>query len=126
MALTDIPGSITPQWSLSDRLIKARDFAGLDQTELADLTGISRASISAWENGHREPRRPGLLAIAFATGVPLQWLAGDDEICEKCGEPRSRCFCASAQVSGPVDDDELPQRRRCDVGHIADHLDYGA
>lgn len=118
MALTEIPESTTPEWTLPDRLAKARDFAGLDQAALADLTGISRASISAWENGHREPRRPGLLAIAFATGVPLQWLAGDPDICGECGNARSRCFCASAQVS----DSQLELELELLSGNRAAHM----
>lgn len=99
MAITDIPDAAAPQWTLADRLLKARVSAELEQHDLAELTGISRQSISNYERGKYVPRRPALLAIAFATGVPLQWLAGDADVCGECGNARSRCFCASAQVS---------------------------
>jgi transcriptional regulator with XRE-family HTH domain len=65
---------VIPEWTLADRLHKARKHAGYDQGELADAIGIARASLSAYENGHRTPRRPVLLSWAMATGVSLEWL----------------------------------------------------
>lgn len=62
-----------PEWTLADRLRKARESAGLEQTELAELAGISRATISAAENGAR-PARATLRLWALATGVPVTWL----------------------------------------------------
>jgi DNA-binding XRE family transcriptional regulator len=68
--------SAVPVWSLPDRLRKARLHAGLEQTELETMTGISRKSISNYENGYTEPNRPVLLSWALACNVPLDWLAG--------------------------------------------------
>ena len=69
---TDI-GAV-PTWTVADRLRKAREHAGLDQTELADLVGISRNTISNYERGQTAPKRPVLLAWSLATGVPRAWL----------------------------------------------------
>lgn len=67
-----------PEWTLGDRLRKAREAAGLSQTELADLAGISRRSISKYESDDARPKRPQLIAWAMATGVPLSWLQDGD------------------------------------------------
>lgn len=64
-----------PQWTLSDRLRKARENAGMEQEALARLTGLSRATISAAENGHRTPSKTSLSIWAMATGVSRDWLS---------------------------------------------------
>lgn len=63
-----------PTITLAHRLRIAREFAGLEQTELADRAEVSRASIVNYEQGHRIPRRIYLRALADATGVDLHWL----------------------------------------------------
>lgn len=67
-----------PQWTLGDRMRKAREFAGLTQTELSDQIGIARSSISRYEGSHAAPSRPVLLAWSVCTGVSYRWLAGED------------------------------------------------
>ncbi len=69
-----------PTWTINDRLRKARESAGLEQTELARVAGISRATISATENGHR-PSRSTVRLWAMATGVPVGWIEQGDEWC---------------------------------------------
>ncbi|ARU50165.1 hypothetical protein CBR64_00160 [Cellulosimicrobium cellulans] len=68
-----VAGNI-PQFVLSDRLRKARESAEMTQTELADVIGISRRSVSYYESGESAPKRPQLIAWAMATGVSLSWL----------------------------------------------------
>jgi transcriptional regulator with XRE-family HTH domain len=65
---------VIPAWTLTDRLRKAREYRGLTQAELANLTGISARSVHNYEAGYTAPRRPQLVAWAMATGVALQWL----------------------------------------------------
>lgn len=67
-------GGNIPAWELQDRIARARRHAGLDQGELAAIAGLSRKSISNYEIGKSVPRRAALIAIAFATGVDLNWL----------------------------------------------------
>ena len=67
-------GGNIPAWELQDRIARARRHAGLDQGELAAIAGLSRKSISNYEIGKSTPRRAALIAIAFATGVDLNWL----------------------------------------------------
>jgi transcriptional regulator with XRE-family HTH domain len=73
-----------PSWRLADRLRRAREFAGLEQRELAERAGISQATISAAENGRAQPHRSTLVLIASATGVALEWIEGE---CEDEDEP---------------------------------------
>ena len=70
----DVTEGTIPTWSVADRLRKAREHAGLEQGQLADLIGISRNSVSNYERGARTARRPVLVSWALATGVPLAWL----------------------------------------------------
>lgn len=65
---------IVPPMTIGIRCLMARLHAGLEQTELAELTGLSRTTIGNYEKGRVEPRRAGLISIAFATGVDLGWL----------------------------------------------------
>jgi transcriptional regulator with XRE-family HTH domain len=67
--------AVVPEWTLADRLRKARLHAGLEQAELAAQTGISRATIVNYENGHTTPGRPALILWALCTGVALPWLS---------------------------------------------------
>jgi transcriptional regulator with XRE-family HTH domain len=68
-----VEGSV-PEWSLGDRLAKARRFAGLEQSDLADEWGLSSQVISKYERDKSVPKRVIIKAWALKTGVPLSWL----------------------------------------------------
>jgi transcriptional regulator with XRE-family HTH domain len=68
-----------PTWTLADRLLKARTNAGMGQVELAQITGLSRQTVSNYERGIVTPRRSGVELWALATGVPLGWLLTGEE-----------------------------------------------
>lgn len=63
-----------PQWTIADRLRKARESAGFGQVEFANATSMARATISAAERGHRVPSRANMRLWALATGVPFEWI----------------------------------------------------
>ena len=67
-------GGEVPEWSPADRLRKAREWADLDQAGLARLTALSRATISAAENGRRTLQNASIRLWAVSTGVSLTWL----------------------------------------------------
>ena len=46
------------------------------QVELADKLGVSKAIISMWENGLREPKLSNLILLAEYFGVSIDYLAG--------------------------------------------------
>lgn len=84
----ELTGTV-PTITLGHRLRIAREFAGLDQGELADRSEMSRASIVNYELGYRTPRKLYLRALADATGVDLHWLEtgespSEAEILEMC------------------------------------------
>ncbi|MFO0840857.1 MAG: helix-turn-helix transcriptional regulator [Gemmataceae bacterium] len=49
----------------------------LSQAELAKRSGLSARNVQNWEQGHRVPRAPSLLALARALGVTVDTLLGD-------------------------------------------------
>lgn len=63
-----------PEWTLADRLRKAREDMGLSQWDFADFSGISRTSVVNYESGKRTPKGLYLRAWADATGVDPEWL----------------------------------------------------
>jgi Zn-dependent peptidase ImmA (M78 family)/transcriptional regulator with XRE-family HTH domain len=58
---------------------KAREVAGLSQEELAQLIGVSRATLSAIENGHIAIDSAKLLVAARVLGRPVSELFRQDE-----------------------------------------------
>ena len=66
-------GSVPPI-EVRHRLRIAREWAGLDQDQLAERSGVSRAAVSNAENGKGVPRRATINALALALGVPAGWI----------------------------------------------------
>jgi transcriptional regulator with XRE-family HTH domain len=69
--------AVVPEWSLADRLIKARRWAGLEQEDLAADFGMTRQAISKWERGTSIPRLVVIKQWAARTNVSLDWLLGE-------------------------------------------------
>lgn len=69
---------VIPQWSLGERLAEARRDAGLDQENMAELLGVSRAAVSLWEQDRTQPRNymRTMERWAEVTNVPVDWLLG--------------------------------------------------
>lgn len=68
-----------PQWTIGERLKKAREDAGLDQEQLAARIGIHPNSVSAYEKNKREhPKRLVVREWARVTAVPEWWIWGSD------------------------------------------------
>jgi transcriptional regulator with XRE-family HTH domain len=101
-----------PAWTLTDRLRKAREYRGLEQTELADLMGVSRRTVVNYEAGRTTPRRPQLIAWAFATGVSFQWLERDAE------SPRDGVDGGSADQCAVRDSNPEPADSRFAPVHV--------
>lgn len=68
-------GGIIPQFTIQDRLRKAREITGLDQAAFAAELGVSRTTISNYEAGGIERHRKIVLnAWSLRSGVPVEWL----------------------------------------------------
>lgn len=73
------PHGAVPQFTVGDRLRKAREVSGMDQGELAEAMGVSRKTIGNNESGGVTPRKIVIRAWALATGVDAEWLeTGED------------------------------------------------
>lgn len=66
----------TPEWTVADRLRKARESAGLEQQELATMIDCSRQTVGNYENNNwdRTRRRATLRLWAWACGVDPAWI----------------------------------------------------
>lgn len=91
-----------PQWSLGDRLAKARRHASLSGADLADRIGVSRNTVTNYEQEKVHMRRPVLIAWAFACGVPFDWLVSGDTTTEQ-GRQSNACTTAESPVLPSVD-----------------------
>lgn len=79
-----------PQWTLGDRLRKAREHAGLKQTDMAAEIGIGRSSIINYESDKAAPPRPVLVAWALRCAVPYEWLTGEPVFRRRGGLKKAR------------------------------------
>lgn len=61
---------------IPERLIKARKSVRLTQTDLASEIGVTRQSVSAYEQGAKSPDSQTLLSLAKALDQPLQYFTG--------------------------------------------------
>lgn len=68
------------------RLRRVREQRGVTLTDLSEMTGISKSTLSRLENGQRRPSLELLLPLAQAHRVPLDDLVGAPEV----GDPRIR------------------------------------
>lgn len=74
MSALDIPAKHIPQWTMADRMRKARMDAGYTAAQIAEVIGISRKTVTNYENGDTVPLRAILNAWAEVTGTYVEWL----------------------------------------------------
>lgn len=67
-------GGDVPEWTLGNRLWRARSHLGVTQQELATRLGIGLQQVKNGESDKRAPRRGVILGWAVATGVDPNWL----------------------------------------------------
>lgn len=68
----------TLEFTLGDRLRKAREHAGLTVKEMGAVLGVSAGTVSAYENdlNKRPPSRAVLVLWSQTTDVDLAWIEG--------------------------------------------------
>jgi transcriptional regulator with XRE-family HTH domain len=77
MTLITLPpqaNAVVPEFSMGDRLRKAREHAGLEQVDLAKTLGIHRQTISRYERNAAMPIASVIVVWALVTQVDLLWL----------------------------------------------------
>jgi transcriptional regulator with XRE-family HTH domain len=65
-------------FELGERIRAARKRKGLKQQQLADEIGVSRQTLSKYENGRRRPEPDQIDQIASATDVDADWITPPD------------------------------------------------
>ena len=70
MASTDT----VPQFTVLDRMIKAREHAGYNQEQMAHELGVSLSTVRRLEKGTTPAKRVDLLGWASVTQVNVSWL----------------------------------------------------
>lgn len=79
------------------RIERALAAAGMSQRGLASATGLSQSTLSRTVSGERQAKMPELLAIAWATGVPIAELT-------ELGSVADRVQCAARATNGSAMD----------------------
>lgn len=62
---------------LSENIKRLRTDADMTQAKLADLVGVTRATVTQWETGWSQPRMGALEKIADVFGVSMSMLVSD-------------------------------------------------
>lgn len=70
-----------------ERLLEAKEMRGTKAADLARMSGLSKAQISQYMNGHHEARQKPLHQLAAALRVDESWLMGCDVPAERNDEP---------------------------------------
>jgi transcriptional regulator with XRE-family HTH domain len=72
------PTAIVPEWTVGERMKKARTTAGLTVEFMAEQFGVKVPTIRSWEQSVRAPRQllDRLREWARVTGVSYVWLLG--------------------------------------------------
>ena len=68
------PAATSLEWTLGDRLYKARRSANLTQAQVADALGVSRALVSRWELDLSDISASRLRAFADLCKIEMGWL----------------------------------------------------
>lgn len=63
-----------PEWTVGDRIRRARAEKGWEQRDLAAATGLNKNTISNAEKNAFPVREATLRLLADALGVPVDWL----------------------------------------------------
>lgn len=108
---------VCPEVQIRHRLRIAREHAGLDQGQLAELIGVSRNTVSNAETGAVQARKIVLNAWALACGVAVTWIltgkqpGGDDP-------PSSTLWIISGSLDPPRSKDRRPQRCKSPLNFV--------
>ncbi len=99
--------------SLGKRLRELRLRAGLSQTAVAKLTGVSRNAVSQWEADATQPSTKRLTRLARAYNVPI------DEIMAPSAEARERTVELAARLFATQNFDDVSVDDICEHAEIS-------
>ena len=79
------------------RLTMARQLAGLKKAHLAELIGMSPASVTGWESGAKTPNRATVARLALALKVEPQFFSGGPP--PRISRPHFRSLRSTTQIA---------------------------
>jgi transcriptional regulator with XRE-family HTH domain len=65
--------TLIPEFTVGDRLKKARLAAGISLGEMADALDVGRSTLQRWEKA-TTAKRSALMLYSMRTGVPVEWI----------------------------------------------------
>lgn len=107
MSLAEI--YVDPEFTIGERIAKARRDRGWDQQQLADAVGVSRPLVSKWERSKSLPDVVQAMEICRHTHKRLVWLLNADPVirCSSDSTPLSSVNAVLGQLEIPYDDQPL-------------------
>lgn len=84
---------------IMNRIAEALRIRNMKQVELAEKTGLSKASINSWLRHRWQPKQDALLKMAKALDVSEMWLAGYDVPMERPVEQKKADVLTDALLS---------------------------
>ena len=96
------------QMEFPERLKKARERRGLNQTELGNILGVSPQTVQLWEAGKTMPRHKRIDTLAKQLGVRSQWLIfGQGSMSESGPDEMVMHDTEIVEDEGPLAPDEI-------------------
>lgn len=59
---------------VGDRIKRIREAWRMSQTELGEICGVKKNTVSHWENGRQRPTVAQMYLLCQATGLTLDWI----------------------------------------------------
>ena len=66
--------AVVPDFTLGDRITKAREVTGMTQAQFAQACGFVLKTYQRWERDELEPPKATQIGIAVTSGVSVSWL----------------------------------------------------
>lgn len=87
-----------PEWTVGDRLAKARQSARVSRDEMAQLLGVHRNTVSNYERGTTAPSVAVLRVWAQRCEVPFEWLRSGEVGLDEVAMTQSKWTARSRSV----------------------------
>lgn len=112
--------STTQQGAVSRYLMELQDVGGLKGTDIANVTDVSKATVSRWKSGTIKPHPRNELILS-----DLYYIVGRLDEYYSADEIRSWLYARHPQLDGQRAIDLIHQGKSIEVLRVLDRLDGG-